>query len=222
MPKAHTLLKQDIDNAVAIYNWIEQNKHKFKNGITQSTFFSGVVKYTAIDGSERYYSEHVHYPDPLAIKYTNHISRLKKTGYLKLAPETVNGPRVWSVNLAKLPVGAVNYTGVRTHIPEPPKVVSPTVSTESLTKLRNEGKAFIEEELKQIKVDKCTICRKGMVFNLDDATLYQLYKLGLTLNEVTEAIEDEPEDDKQAEQTDDVLETEDDAEDTATETVAPF
>lgn len=224
MAKAKAIIKQDIENAVAIYKWIEQNKHKYKNGVTQSTSFSGVVKYYDELNREGYYPADLHYPDPLSIKYTSHIARLKRNGYLRLQSETVNGPRTWSVNTNKLPVGAIDYTGVRTTIPEPPKVLPPVNPTESLQKFHDEGRAFIEEELKQITLEQAIVRRKGVVLNLIEPTLYQLYKLGMTLNEVTEPIDDEPANDKQEEQTlPDIPEAESEQEGGETvETFAPF
>lgn len=187
MPYKGTISSGHIQAATEIYQWIQENKHKFKNGVTASTMFSGAVT-DYVDPEKRKFTDCITQEDPRYNRYVQLIGRMRATGVLRYKQETPSGKRVWSVNESILPPGTIDYTGVRTTIPEPPKVIPPKATTESLQKFHDEGKAFIEEELKQIKVSRVTIERKGVQIDFDDVTLYQLYKLGTALNEVTEPV----------------------------------
>lgn len=176
--------ENDIQNSIAIRKWLMENKHKFKHGVSRSIPFSGVV-FDRVEGS--YFPANVGMEDPRYNRYSQYVYRLKNRGYLKYEPETVGGQSVWSVVESKIPADKLDYTGVRTHIPmaeEPKHAIQG--NTTSLQKFQNEGKAFIEEELKNITVQFAVVHRKGMDFKLKNPTLYQLYKLGLTLNEIAE------------------------------------
>lgn len=176
------------ENALAIYEWMQSNKHKYKRGITKSIYFSGVVK----DHNGELYPSNIPSTNPDAYKYYQLVGRMRDRGYLYFRQEVPNGPRVWSVNEAMLPAGTATYTGVRTPIPmqEQPdpkdKVLEALVRTEG----EHAGRAFVEEELKSISLDTAVMKRKGITLELEHPTLYQLYKLGQTLDEL---IEPEPE-----------------------------
>lgn len=204
MPKKGQLKIEHINAAVEIYHWIEENKHKCKNGVTNSMMFADAVT-DHLDPQHRRFSSMMTQDDPRYNRYLQMIARMRGNGILKLEKERPNGPRVYSVNEKILPPGTVNYTGVRTTIPmaepKPPQVILPANPTESLKKFHDEGRAFIEEELKNIALDRAVIRRKGVELHLDEPTLYQLYKLGLTLNEVTEPIEDEQDGTEQQDET---------------------
>lgn len=175
-----------VDNLIAIYNWMQENKHKFKYGITRSIAFAHVVK-NAKTGE--YYPEGMRNGDPLYSSWCNLAASYKQRGYLRYQKELPGHPPVWSVNEQYLPPGVVTYTGVQTPIPlatesTPPEPAQPQPTTA-------QGQAFVEEELKSITLEQATIKRKGLAMTLTEPTLYQLYKLGLILNEVTEPNEEE-------------------------------
>lgn len=174
-------------NAVAIYNWIEQNKHKYKRGITSSAMFSEVV----VDSYGEPYGKNMDIRESRYNAYCGQIMRMKRKGYLRQQVEVPGGPRVWSVNEEMLPAGTVTYTGVRNPIPmaEPPRVLEPV----SVAPTTEQAEAFVLEELKQIKIDCAVVHRQGVAMELDSPTLYQLYKLGQVLNEVTEPAKEDNE-----------------------------
>lgn len=239
MPKTRGVSKAQVkeytvQSAVNIYHWIEENKHKYPNGITNSLMFSQeVIDY--FDGhhpSMRFPSDLKKEGSDRYLTYVRYIARLKNQGYLRYRQEQIGKPRTWSVNEAMLPLGTITYTGVKTPIPmNPEPEPEPNVALRALDKAtgQHEGKSFIEEELKNITLEQATIRRKGMAIALNQPTLYQLYKLGLTLNEISEPEEEhEPETpDPQQSSTelsfDRILDAESEQEDTpACETGLPF
>lgn len=179
-----------------IYDWMERNKHKFRYGVTSCSSFSGVVvDYLEGHNETMTFPECIKIDHPRYMVYNRLIHRMKADGLLKYEYDAGFGCKVWTVNEKKLPAGAVTYTGVQHTIPmesEPKPDPQMSAALRALDKAagQNEGKAFVEEELKQITLDSAIILRKGISMELEKPTLYQLYKLGLTLNETTEPCEE--------------------------------
>lgn len=183
-----TISQSTVQNLVNIYNWIEANKHKFKNGITRTPMFSGVVQ---LD-TGGYFPDNIQTSDPLYNKYCNWMARYRRCGYIKFKQLELGKPKVIVVNEDLLPPGTVTYTGVKNSpivlsraeaLPaEPLELAEPQLSQAET------GEQFVREELKNISVSAATLRRQGVAVELADVSLFALYKIGLTLNEVTEPL----------------------------------
>lgn len=195
--------------ATNIYRWFEANKHRFKDGVTSSTFFSEVVEIPSEPGV--YFPPHVRAQDPLSGKYYNVIMRMRRKGYIVFEPQEPGGPRVWRVVEAMLPTGTVNYTGVRQLIPTPVPTPAPAPAPAPHPEA---AQAFLDAELKAISIPYTMIRREGVLLELTDQNLYTIFKLGQILNANTEPCH-EPTPETQPTEDQDILDPSSEPTDTA-------
>lgn len=183
----------DRENSAAIYRWIEENKPHLPRGVYTSSLFSHVVKKT--DGSGSYFKADIRNGDPEYSVYHQLIHRMKKRKLLICAQSAPGAGMEWRVNEEMLPPGVVNYTGVRQTIPMPQiesenteskKPHSPIVLPPLEQQNDVAAEAFLEAELKSIKVRSCWIGNGAYYdthanISLADVTLWDVYKIGLAL-----------------------------------------
>lgn len=173
------------NQAANIYHWIEENKHKTKNGVTSSSMFAHVVQRP---GTDEHFTEGMPTDAPDMSQYYNLISRMKRKGYLIFEKERANGPHCWRVNEHKLPIGTVTYTGVKNYIPAPlaEPVEEPAPASQPSSPDPKAAQAFLDAELKAITIPYAMIKREGVLLELTDQNLYTIYQLGQILNANTE------------------------------------
>lgn len=191
---------EDLDNhsrkivrerIVPIYKWIEANKHKLPKGVVKVGLFAHVVPRQL--GSPDLCNP----KDPADLRHLSAMCwNYKTAGYLRRGPMEPGGPMEWRVNEECLPPGTVTYTGVSHTIDSPPIEHPPIVKqlpTEATAPApSNEAaQAFLEQELKNIKVQSCRLgsgqhssfydMHADITFN--DVTLYDVYKIGLAMEQ---------------------------------------
>lgn len=160
--------------AQSVYDFMQANKHKIDFSCSRDF----APAFTRPDGT------HYDLTDPVEMRsFINAISGFRMHDIFRYRREVPGGKRVWSVN----PV-YVDKTGVVTHIPmaelpKPPEILPPAPSVDE-NEIRSQAVAFIEEEMKKIKVSHANICYRGVALDMVDVSLYQLYKIGLTIDDV--------------------------------------
>lgn len=161
--------------------------------------------------------------------------RMRKHGYLRRERPTPNELPQYSVVESILPPGVVTYTGVKQAIPlEPEPEPEPTPPEPTEDKAGEATIAFLEAELRSIKVQTCRIA-SASIYNpggytlLKDVTLWDVCQLGLAMqNTLGTKFEKEIKDEQaaveqQTQQADSVDDTEETEEHQSTvETGAPF
>lgn len=182
------------EQIVPLYHWMEQNKMNYKRGFTSSKVFAHLLICPA---TRQPFDPKAENWEEFRNSYYNLISRWRRIGYLLYRPETPDAPATWSVNEAILPPGTVTYTGVTHTIPlteaEPPhpsesslEEVTSSTAPQSTTAA---AQAFLEAELKSIKVQSCLLgqgnqgilCNTHASVELKDITLWDIYQVGLAL-----------------------------------------
>lgn len=171
--------KETIKLVKAIGSYIEQHNHE-KNFTTSIEFADAVTK---ADGSK------YNLNDPVDRRnYQQYMIRLRRKDYLRYSPAVYGGKCVWSVNPKYL-----DKTGVVTHIPlqrqsQPPTILLPKEPEINEETIRQQAVAFIEEEMKKIKLqevrfgkgdDRCRMINSVADIDMHNVTLYDVYKIGL-------------------------------------------
>lgn len=161
--------------ATQIQEYITSNNHRLRR--TKAVELAPAI-------FKRNSNEHYNINDEMDLqRYHNYMQRLKSWGVLRYQQEEPGGPRRWSVNPAYL-----DKTGVVTHIPmvkpepKPPTVVQ-TLDEE---KVRQQGVAFIEEEMKKVEIALAVVHYAGANLEMTEVNLYQLYKIALSIHNVCE------------------------------------
>lgn len=179
-----TITPQTREQLKLIYDWIEQNKHKYRKGVTKSTYFSGVVYRP--ESETEFFPANIDNNHPDYSKFVNKISRFKRSNYLKYEPLEPNGKKVWRVNEEFLPTGTVTYTGVQTPIPieKPAPTPAPqNVAKVTLEQVKEEARQEIINELKMISVHNATLRVDNTAVVLTKVSLYTCYMAGKALAE---------------------------------------
>lgn len=174
-------------NLQAISKWIEENKHKYPNGVTSSLMFAHVTKRT--DGSDEYYPRDMNPDDPHYTQYVTMIGRYRYRKYIEHKVIELGKPPVWVVNERCFDrPSAEDYTGVKnsplaSYVPPQPEPATPAVDLEqvkqeAMDKATNE----IVTKLKQIWVDFAQLkLTEDSQAKFRNVSLYSLYQAGLPL-----------------------------------------
>lgn len=159
--------------AQSVHDYIEANKHK-KDFICSRDFAPAFAR---PDGTPYNLDDEIEMRS-----FINSVSRFRQHDIFRYQREVPGGKRVWSVN----PV-YVDKTGVVTHIPmrETPKsplIMGPVAEQPPEdVQIQQQAAAFIEEEMKKVRIDMATVRYKGVSADFTDCSLYQLYTAALTI-----------------------------------------
>lgn len=178
------------ENLIRIKKFIEENQHKYRHGITKSTQFSGAM---TLPGTNEFYPPQIKQTSPLYTRYCTRIHSYVKRGYLLRKRLTPNGPRQWVVNEQVLsgdktgvchPIPFASTTPDATPKPIEEEGPKESPNQESKEKIEQRVEEFIMSELKSIKVRHALLVNNSKAtIRLTNVTLYDIYKLGLSLEQ---------------------------------------
>lgn len=177
-------VQENLDN---IAQYIELSQHKYPNGITSSSMFSGVVK----DPEGIYYPSDIKCNDPRYTQYVSTINRYAKFGYMKHKQLEPNKPKVWVVlsdaerheqrQRKKDLTGVKNSPIANFKAPATTPVVMPP-TTPDLEAIKHEAKEEIYQELKSIWVNGAQLKLPFAMSSFKNVSLYSLYQAGKALS----------------------------------------